>query len=203
MGKFSSFLLCNTCPGGQQIPVRHYVQIPECIQSKDACHLSNDAVKAELAAFIKGVNKTMKPFVDREQEARQYMEKRTCDYQIALWKGLAPLANAYGPFGPRIPGGSYVFELGRYFDALQDLKIACDRDAGGCQALMDYQRNTDFPLPVKFEVYEELKGGCKVGKSHSAVPNDSEAWCDEDTKQEGPRVDFEAFLPRTVSGGAK
>eukprot|EP00913_Durusdinium_trenchii_P015829 g14875.t1 len=81
--------------------------------------------------------------LEATKTARKRFERRVCDYRYAEIEDKGQvLADAYGPNGPMKPGGSYLFELRRWADAVQELNHECSKRQGDvCVNLLSYLRN--------------------------------------------------------------
>jgi len=126
----------------------------------------------------------MEPYLKPVLEARKVAEVRAMDYHIATYKGLYEVADIYGPMGPMAPKGSYIYELQNWNKALKMLTMGCNRN-DDCEKLLDYVRHPDknHYLPVPFQVFQELKRGCELGKLRNLVPSEWPAWCHPKTGQ--------------------
>jgi len=97
--------------------------------------------------------------------------------------------DVYGPNGPYVAGGSYLYAMRRWLAAVHKLKRVCFDGTGGCSSLINYLREhpedditkDGFHGKAGSKVYQEFRLACEVGKSRSPVPNDSPVWCSERT----------------------
>jgi hypothetical protein len=164
------------------------VPAPSCIDSGEDCSSKNDFV--EFTKFAKAVDDSMEEPLKEIREARQTFQRRACDFRYAEYESKGKLLeNTYGPKGPLVPGGSYLFELRRWADAAFMLHRACNRGFGGCQSLLEYLKDhpEDDVAPggqhgkAGSKVYTEFRKACQVGKTRSPVPNEEPVWCQMDT----------------------
>jgi len=180
----SALLKCEDDPAPKAVTV----PAPTCIDSGENCSSREDLLK--LQKFAQAVDEGMAEELKKIKKGRETFLRRACDYRYAEYEDKGELLeNTYGPKGPLLPGGSYLFELKRYSDAAFLLHRACNRGMGGCQSLIEYLR--DHPEDdlaaggshgrAGSKVYNELRKACEVGKSRSPVPNDGPAWCDPET----------------------
>jgi len=85
-----------------------------------------------------------------------------------------------------LPGGSYLYELRQWSDAIHTLQRDCSKDES-CHSLLAFLQqhpeadtyNEGFHGKAGSKMYNELRGACQVGKTRSPVPNDSPVWCDD------------------------
>jgi len=175
------------CEGDPQ-PGAVLVPPPSCLDSGEDCSGKNDF--AEIQTFAKAVDESMKKELKALKKARATFMRRACDFRYAEYEMKGDvLENTYGPNGPLLPGGSYLYELRRWADAAYMLHRACNRGFGGCQSLLDYLKDhpEDDVAPggqhgkVGSKVYTELRKACEVGRTRSPVPNDGPVWCQLDT----------------------
>jgi len=180
----TALLQCDGDPPTKAVTV----PAPPCIDSGENCSSKEDIKK--LQAFAKAVDDSMKDDIKEIKTARQTFLRRACDYRYAEYEAKGELLeNTYGPKGPLLPGGSYLFEMKRWSDAAFMLHRACNRGLGGCQSLIEYLKDhpEDDVAPggvhgkAGSQIYTELRLACEVGKSRSPVPNDGPAWCQLDT----------------------
>jgi hypothetical protein len=164
------------------------VAAPACLEGGDNCSSTPDHKK--LQEFAKAVDDGLEDDLKEIKNARQTFLRRACDYRYAEIEDKGELLqNTYGPRGPLLPGGSYLFEMRRWADAAFMLHRSCNRGMGGCQSLIDYLKEhpEDDIGPggahgkVGSKIYDELRLACEVGKTRSPVPNDGPAWCHVDT----------------------
>lgn len=180
----SSFVRCDDDPRPRTVTVA----APACIESGENCSSEQDLAK--LQKFAAAIDDSMQDELAAMKKARERFLRRSCDYQYAEHEDKAELlANTYGPKGPLLPGGSYLFELRRWADAAYMLHRQCGRGMGGCQSLIAYLKDhpEDDLAPGNMhgkagsKVYTELRKACDIGKTRSPVPNDGPVWCDPET----------------------
>lgn len=161
---------------------------PACLDSGENCSSAEDLAK--LQKFAKSVDASLEEELKALKRSRATFLRRAADYRYAEYEDKGELLmNTYGPKGPLVPGGSYLFEMRRWADAAYMLHRACNRSMGGCQSLIEYLK--DHPEEdmapggmhgkVGSKAYTELRLACEVGKSRSPVPNDGPVWCQTDT----------------------
>ncbi|CAL1143978.1 unnamed protein product [Cladocopium goreaui] len=165
-------------------------QAPACLEGGRECESLPE--RAELKAFARSIDQSLKDALETTKEARKRFERRVCDYRYAEIEDKGQvLADAYGPNGPMKPGGSYLYELRRWVDAVQELNHECSlRQGDVCVNLLSYLRNypqTDQDANgghgvLGSKLYNEIRLACEVGKKRAPVPNDSPVWCDNKTK---------------------
>lgn len=180
----TSWVRCEDDPPPK--PIR--VPAPSCIDSGENCSSRQDVTK--LQAFAQAVDEGMADDLKAIKKARQTFLRRSCDYRYAEFEAKGELLeNTYGPKGPLVPGGSYLYELRKWADAAFMLHRSCNRGLGGCQSLLEYLKDhpEDDVAPggmhgkAGSKIYNELRLACEVGKTRSPVPNDGPAWCSMDT----------------------
>jgi len=180
----ASFVRCEDDPKPRTVTVA----APACVEGGENCSSKQDLAK--LQKFAAAVDDSMQEELQAIKKARERFLRRSCDFQYAEHEDKAELlANTYGPKGPLVPGGSYLFELRRWADAAFMLKRQCNRGMGGCQSLLEYLKGhpEDDLAPGNLhgragsKVYNELRKACEVGKTRSPVPNDGPVWCDPET----------------------
>jgi len=170
------------------VPKPVLVPAPACLDSGEDCSSKEDFAK--LQKFAAAVDESMAEPLKAARKSGENFLRRSCDFRYAEYENKGELLeNTYGPKGPLLPGGSYLFEMRRWADAAFMLHRACNRGAGGCQSLMEYLKEhpEDDLAPggihgkAGSRVYNELRKVCEVGKSRSPVPNDGPVWCQTDT----------------------
>lgn len=180
----SALIKCEGDPAPKAITVA----APACLDSGENCSSKENLGK--LQKFAKAVDEGMADDLKAIKKARETFLRRACDYRYAEYEAKGELLeNTYGPKGPLVPGGSYLFEMRRWADAAFMLKRSCNRGLGGCQSLLGYLKDhpEDDLAPggihgkAGSQIYNELRQACEVGKSRSPVPNDGPAWCQLDT----------------------
>lgn len=174
------------CPGDP--PAAAAARSPACIDGGGDCDTLAD--RQQLRAFAKVVDTNLQEALEMARRARGNFERQACDLRYAEMEDKgAELVHIYGPTGPYVKGGSYLYELRAWSDAVALLHRACMRDAGGCTSLIDYLRGhpaDDLGTggahgAVGSKIYNELRLACQVGRTRSPVPNDSPVWCDATT----------------------
>eukprot|EP00927_Polykrikos_kofoidii_P050225 TRINITY_DN44148_c0_g1_i1.p1 TRINITY_DN44148_c0_g1~~TRINITY_DN44148_c0_g1_i1.p1 ORF type:complete len:484 (-),score=65.86 TRINITY_DN44148_c0_g1_i1:82-1473(-) len=185
--KFHSSLL--SCPNDPK-PKAFTGVAPACLDSGGDC--ADPAEFAKLREFSKAVDNSVEEALKDTTKYRHIFERRVNDFKYAELREdkSSKLAALYGPHGPFRPGGSYLFAMRRWVEALHRLKRACYEGIGGCNSLISYLRDhpedditTDgFHGKAGSKVYNELRLACEVGRTRSPLPNGSPVWCSESTK---------------------
>eukprot|EP00930_Biecheleria_cincta_P102870 TRINITY_DN94706_c0_g1_i1.p1 TRINITY_DN94706_c0_g1~~TRINITY_DN94706_c0_g1_i1.p1 ORF type:complete len:359 (-),score=73.55 TRINITY_DN94706_c0_g1_i1:2-1078(-) len=177
----------KSCP--RPVPKPLQVQAPPCLEGGLDCRKKNE--KEELREFARAMDKSLEEPLKNAKLARKRFERRVCDFRYAeLDEKGQVLIDAYGPHGPMRPGGSYLYELRRWADAVQELDNECLTRAGdGCANLLGFMKN--YPEAdiqphgghgaLGSELYNEIRMACEVGKTRAPVPNSSPVWCDTST----------------------
>jgi len=164
------------------------VPAPQCLESGLNCSSKEDL--AEFQKFAKAVDTSLADDLKEIKKARETFSRRSCDFLYAEFANKGEvLHNTYGPKGPLLPGGSYLFEMRRWADAAFMLHRACNRAPGGCQSLLQYLKEhpeedlapNGIHGKAGSNVYTELRKACEVGRSRAPVPNDGPVWCDMET----------------------
>lgn len=176
-----------SCP--KPVPKPLPVQAPPCLEGGLDCRKKDQ--KEELKKFASAMDESLEEPLKKAKLARKRFERRVCDFRYAEFdeKGQV-LIDAYGPHGPMRPGGSYLYELRRWADAVTELDNACHARAGdGCSNLLGFMKN--YPEAdvephgshgaLGSELYNEIRLACEVGKTRAPVPNSSPVWCDLST----------------------
>jgi len=180
----TSWVSCEDDPKPKTVTVA----APSCIDSGENCSSEEDLKK--LQKFAAAVDSAMEEDLKAIKKARVRFLRRSCDFQYAQAEDKGELLeNTYGPKGPLLPGGSYLFELRRWADAAFMLHRQCNRGMGGCQSLIEYLKEhpEDDIAPggvhgkAGSKIFTELRKACEVGKTRSPVPNDGPVWCQTDT----------------------
>lgn len=174
----------NVCPGDPE-DASNTGPAPPCLEGGSACS-STEEQKA-LLAFARRVDDSVKEALKDARKYRQIFERRVCDYQYAQIQNKDDeLVAVYGPAGPMGPGGSYLYALEKWTNAVKELYRACGKGQGGCKALLEHFRKhpeddlgaADTHGKAGSGVYTEFRLACEVGETRSPVPNDSPVWCD-------------------------
>lgn len=180
----TSFVKCPADPRPSFVKL----PAPPCIDGGLDCSGQEDFT--QLRDFAKAVDEGMKAQLDEVKAMRLKFERKVCDYRYTEFENKGELLNnTYGPKGPLMDGGSYLYDMRRWADSAQMLYRACNRGFGGCNSIINYLK--DHPEDdVGFggqhgkagsKVYNEMRKACEVGKTRSPVPNDSPVWCFEST----------------------
>jgi len=164
------------------------VPAPPCIDGGLDCSGKEDFT--QLRDFAKSVDESMKDQLDEAKQMRLKFERKVCDFRYTEFENKGELLNnTYGPKGPLMPGGSYIYDMRRWADSILMLYRGCNRGYGGCSSLINYLR--DHPEDdvgaggqhgkAGSKVFNELRKACEVGKTRAPIPNDSPVWCFEST----------------------
>jgi len=172
------------CPNDLKPKAIHGVA-PACLESNGDCANPDEFVK--LRKFAKEADETVADQLREAKRFRQIFERRTCDYKYAeLQDDKEPMfEHVYGADGPLVPGGSYLYAMRRWVDALHGLRRTCLKGQGGCSSMISYLKEHPEDDRTKdgahgkagSGVYNEFRIACDVGKSRSPVPNDGPIWC--------------------------
>lgn len=180
----TAFVRCEDDPKPKPLTVA----APSCLENGEDCSAPEDLKK--LQNYSAAVDDSLQEDLQGIKKAREKFLRRACDYQYAMIEDKGELLeNTYGPKGPLLPGGSYLFELRRWADQVFMLYRQCNRGMGGCQGLVQYLKDhpADDIAPggvhgkAGSNVYSELRLACEVGRSRAPVPNDGPVWCSTDT----------------------
>lgn len=181
----SSFTVCPTDPAEESPDAG---PAPPCIDGGSSCRTREE--KRALHDFARRVDKSVKHALEDARNLRKNFEQRACDYQYAqIMDKDDELVSVYGPNGPMNPGGSYLYALERWTDAVKELYRACSRGNGGCKTLLEHFRRHPEDDAGEGGVhgkagsgaYTEFRLACAVGENRTPVPNDSPVWCDSVT----------------------
>ncbi|CAJ1368457.1 unnamed protein product [Effrenium voratum] len=117
----------GVCPAPEFKPLES--QAPACLEGGREC--KSLAERGQLKQFAKSIDESLKEAVETAKEARKRFERRVCDFRYAEVEDKGQvLADAYGPNGPMAPGGSYLYELRRWVDSVQELNHECSMRQG-------------------------------------------------------------------------
>eukprot|EP00928_Gymnodinium_smaydae_P027690 TRINITY_DN21327_c0_g1_i2.p1 TRINITY_DN21327_c0_g1~~TRINITY_DN21327_c0_g1_i2.p1 ORF type:complete len:462 (-),score=96.55 TRINITY_DN21327_c0_g1_i2:750-2018(-) len=179
-GSRSSFIDCE----GDVPPKKLTVPAPPCLEG-DGCKGEQDM--KQVRAFSKVIDDSLEESLKKTTKFRKIFERRVNDYKYAEMEEdkMTDFMHTYGPEGPMLPGGSYLFAMRRWLKALHALKRACFKGDGGCSTLVTYLQGhpDDDKTPggghgnVGSKVWNEFRLACLVGRTRSPVPNDSPIWC--------------------------
>jgi len=184
-----SLLACSfaSCPG--DLPQQKVAELPPACMAGDVDCATREDFK-QLRAFSKAVDNSLEEPLRQAEKARKTFEMRVCDYRYAALNDQSQLlTDNYGPNGPLLPGGSYLYELRKWSDSVHALQRACNKSGGACSSLIGHLQDhpEDDSMPggghgkAGSRVWHELRRACEIGKTRSPVPNDSPVWCDAET----------------------
>eukprot|EP00441_Pelagodinium_beii_P035366 CAMPEP_0197636352 /NCGR_PEP_ID=MMETSP1338-20131121/11884_1 /TAXON_ID=43686 ORGANISM="Pelagodinium beii, Strain RCC1491" /NCGR_SAMPLE_ID=MMETSP1338 /ASSEMBLY_ACC=CAM_ASM_000754 /LENGTH=339 /DNA_ID=CAMNT_0043208565 /DNA_START=73 /DNA_END=1089 /DNA_ORIENTATION=- len=165
------------------------IQAPACLEGGKDCATTEE--RAALRSFAEALDDSLEEPLQQAKAAREGFERRVCDFRYAEIEDKSQiLADTYGPYGPMEPGGSYLYELRRWSQAIIELDRACSQTGGeACSNFLSHMRNyPDADLgpggsqgAVGSDLYNEIRLACEVGKTRAPVPNESPVWCDSAT----------------------
>eukprot|EP00747_Dinoflagellata_sp_TGD_P169114 gnl/TRDRNA2_/TRDRNA2_197225_c0_seq1.p1 gnl/TRDRNA2_/TRDRNA2_197225_c0~~gnl/TRDRNA2_/TRDRNA2_197225_c0_seq1.p1 ORF type:complete len:364 (-),score=57.27 gnl/TRDRNA2_/TRDRNA2_197225_c0_seq1:54-1145(-) len=169
------------CPGDAGAVRRAPVPAPACVDNNQDC--TEPSSLSQLRTWLTSVDTALEDQLKAVTAARKRFQTRACAYRYAQAEEKPEsLIEAYGPNGPLAPGGSYIYEMRQWSDAVHALNRACNRDPA-CQDVIDMLRKA--PEATRniggSKVFAELSAACEVGDSRSPVPNDEPVWCDKTT----------------------
>ncbi|CAJ1381582.1 unnamed protein product, partial [Effrenium voratum] len=131
----------GVCPAPEFKPLES--QAPACLEGGREC--KSLAERGQLKQFAKSIDESLKEAVETAKEARKRFERRVCDFRYAEVEDKGQvLADAYGPNGPMAPGGSYLYELRRWVDSVQELNHECSMRQGDRWPWMSFARAVAF-----------------------------------------------------------
>lgn len=180
----SSFLDCPNDPPPESVKKRP----PSCLATGGICEVGQDFV--DLRQFASAVDVSLKEPLLKAKQARQAFERKVCDYRYAeIEEKGQQLVDTYGPDGPMSDGGSYLYDISKWADAIAMLHKSCGNSGNECPNLINYFRlhpEADVGAMGEHgragsEVFSELRMACEVGRTRSPVPNNSPMWCDNST----------------------
>lgn len=176
----------GACSAASKAPRPVLEPAPACLEAGESCSTADEF--AQLRRYAKAVDQSLHEQVQRVQQARQTYLRRVNNYKYAELTGKPQdVIDTLGPDGPRRPGGSYLYEMRRWRDAMVALHRECEKSADpSCRGLLQHMRDhpEDDTTEMKphggsgSQVYDELRRACVLGKSRAPIPNDEPVWCD-------------------------